>query len=179
MTKRCQKSCSQTGWCNKPTKLHFQSILNTEILMLSKRYESTEVDRRTWLHVPAGTHWSISSDTHQEVEIQIETSTKSFFIKTINTFVKWVCFVFRHKIRISFTGVESWRDLTCRLPTEWPCYTLLYRKLQMWSFDLQLDYIHSKYTPELPGLLYCFQLILKHWCIRVWLCQPVRCANKW
>ena len=30
--------------------------------MLSKRYESTEVDRRTWLHVPSGTHWSTSSD---------------------------------------------------------------------------------------------------------------------
>ena len=43
--------------------------------MLSKRYESTEVDRRTWLHVPSGTHWSTSSDTHQVVEIQIETST--------------------------------------------------------------------------------------------------------
>ena len=26
--------------------------------MLSKRYKSTEVDRRTWLHVPSGTHWS-------------------------------------------------------------------------------------------------------------------------
>ena len=26
--------------------------------MLSKRYESTEVDRRTWLHVPSGTPWS-------------------------------------------------------------------------------------------------------------------------
>ena len=37
--------------------------------MLSKRYESTEVDRRTWLHVPSGTHWSISSDTLQLVEI--------------------------------------------------------------------------------------------------------------
>ena len=44
--------------------------------MLSKRYESTEVDRRTWLHVPSGTHWSTSSGTHQVVEIQIETSTK-------------------------------------------------------------------------------------------------------
>ena len=31
--------------------------------MLSKRFESTEVDCRTWLHVPSGTHWSISSDT--------------------------------------------------------------------------------------------------------------------
>ena len=44
--------------------------------MLSKRYELTEVDSRTWLHVPSGTHWSTSSDTHQVVEIQIETSTK-------------------------------------------------------------------------------------------------------
>ena len=39
------------------------------ILMLSKRYESTEVNRRTWLHVPSGTHWSTSSDTNQAVEI--------------------------------------------------------------------------------------------------------------
>ena len=37
--------------------------------MLSKRYESTEVDRRTWLHVPSGTHLSTSSDTYLEVEI--------------------------------------------------------------------------------------------------------------
>ena len=36
--------------------------------MLSKRYKSTEVDRRTWLHVPSGTPWSTSSDTHQVVE---------------------------------------------------------------------------------------------------------------
>ena len=47
-------------------------------LMLSKRYESTEVDRRTWLHVPSGTHWYTSSDTHQVVEIYIETSTKMY-----------------------------------------------------------------------------------------------------
>ena len=46
--------------------------------MLSKRYESTEVDRRTWLHVPSGTHWSTSSDIHQVVEIQIETFTKIY-----------------------------------------------------------------------------------------------------
>ena len=47
-----------------------------KILMLSKHYEATEVDRRTCLNVPSGTHWSTSSDTHQVVEIQIETSTK-------------------------------------------------------------------------------------------------------
>ena len=34
-----------------------------------KRYESTEVDRGTWLHVPSGTYWSTSSDTRQVVEI--------------------------------------------------------------------------------------------------------------
>ena len=37
--------------------------------MLSKRYESTEVDRSTWLHVPSGTHLSTSSDTHQLVKV--------------------------------------------------------------------------------------------------------------
>ena len=46
--------------------------------MLSKPYESTEVDRRTWLHVPSGTHWSTSSDTRQVVEIHKETSTKIY-----------------------------------------------------------------------------------------------------
>ena len=46
--------------------------------MLSKRYESTEVARRTWLHVPSGTHWSTSSETHQVVENEIETSTKMY-----------------------------------------------------------------------------------------------------
>ena len=57
------------GWCIKPLKLQFQSILTRKILMLSKRYESTEVDRRTWLHVPLGTRGSTSSETHQVVEI--------------------------------------------------------------------------------------------------------------
>ena len=41
----------------------------TENFDALKRYESTEVDRRTWLHVPLETHWSTSSDTHQVVEI--------------------------------------------------------------------------------------------------------------
>ena len=35
----------------------------------------TEIDRRTWLHVLSGTHWSTGSDTHQVVEIQKQTST--------------------------------------------------------------------------------------------------------
>ena len=41
---------------------------NTENFDALKRYESAEVDRRTWLHVPSETLWSTSSDTHQVVE---------------------------------------------------------------------------------------------------------------
>ena len=78
MPKRVKTRSNQKGWCNKPTKLQFQSTFHTEILMLSKRYESTEVDRRTWLYLPSGTLWSTSSDTHQDVEIQKETSTKMY-----------------------------------------------------------------------------------------------------
>ena len=51
--------------------------------MLSKRYESTEVDRRTLLHVPSGTHLSTSSDNHQVVEIKIQLSVHTMHI-TIN-----------------------------------------------------------------------------------------------
>ena len=45
-----------------------------------KRNESPKVKCRTWLHVPSGTRWSTSSDshTHQVVEIQKEISTKMF-----------------------------------------------------------------------------------------------------
>ena len=46
--------------------------------MLSKPYELTEVDLRTWLYVPSGTHWHISSGTQQVVEILKETSTKMY-----------------------------------------------------------------------------------------------------
>ena len=35
-----------------PRNYNFNQFLTRKILMLSKRYESTEVDRRTWLHVP-------------------------------------------------------------------------------------------------------------------------------
>ena len=39
------------------------------MLMLSKHYESAEVERRTWLHVPSGELCSTSSDTHQVVTV--------------------------------------------------------------------------------------------------------------
>ena len=51
--------------------------------MLSKRYKSTEVDRSTWLHVPSGTPWSTSSDTHQVVEIYIV--NRDFYFKMVYT----------------------------------------------------------------------------------------------
>ena len=40
-----------------------------------KRYESTEVDRKTSLHVRSGTPGSTSGTTHQVIEIWKETST--------------------------------------------------------------------------------------------------------
>ena len=36
--------------------------------MLSKRYELTDFDRRTWLHVPSGIRWSTSSDTRRDIQ---------------------------------------------------------------------------------------------------------------
>ena len=36
--------------------------------MLSERYDSTEVDRRTWQHVPLAILWSTSIDIHHVVE---------------------------------------------------------------------------------------------------------------
>ena len=64
-TKSAETSLSQKGWWNKPTKLQFQSILTQKILLLSKRYELTLVNRRTWLYLPSGTLWSTSSDTRK------------------------------------------------------------------------------------------------------------------
>ena len=71
IARKCQiKLKPKWDGVNKPTKLQFQSILiNTENFDALKHYESTEVDRRTWLHVPSRTPWSTSSDTHQVVGI--------------------------------------------------------------------------------------------------------------
>ena len=80
MPQNAKTRWSQKGWCNKPIKLKFQSILNTEnISMLSKNAdESAGIDRRTWLHVPSGTVWSTSSYTHQVVEIPKDTSNQMY-----------------------------------------------------------------------------------------------------
>ena len=51
-----------------PQHYNFNTF-NMENLMLSKCYKLTKVNRRTWLHMPSETRCSISSDTHQVVEI--------------------------------------------------------------------------------------------------------------
>ena len=46
---------NQTKYLKKSYQTHkiaIQINFNTELLLLSKRFESTEVDRRFWLHVP-------------------------------------------------------------------------------------------------------------------------------
>ena len=77
MPKRPKQAKAKRDGVIKPQNYNFNQFLTRTILMLSKRYESTKVDRRTWLHVPSGTHWSTSNDTHQFVETQKETSTKT------------------------------------------------------------------------------------------------------
>ena len=60
----------------KQAKAKRYDLINQQILQFQsenfdalKRYKSTEVDRRTWLHVPSETLWSSSNDTDQVVEI--------------------------------------------------------------------------------------------------------------
>ena len=52
-----------------PQNYNFNKFQHGKFLMLSKCYESTEVERRTWLHVPLGKLWSTSSEPHQVVEV--------------------------------------------------------------------------------------------------------------
>ena len=102
---------------------------HTENLMLSKRYESTEVERRTWLHVPSGTPWSTSSDTHQVVEIKKETSKLLYmYIAYITLYIPdrgyaypcrcpsrllWgLCWMFSPICQLSCTRLPEWRTLS-------------------------------------------------------------------
>ena len=45
-----QAEAKRDGVIN-PQNHNFKQFKTRKMLMLSKRYESTEVDRRTWLHV--------------------------------------------------------------------------------------------------------------------------------
>ena len=50
--------------------------------MFLKHYESTEVDRRTWLHVPSGTLWSGSLIS--TVAFVLENAIVNYKIKFLN-----------------------------------------------------------------------------------------------
>ena len=78
MSQTCQNKLKAKGKVLSTHKITISNNFNTENVDALKCYESTEVDRRTWLHVPSGTHWSTSSDTHQVVEIWKETSTMMY-----------------------------------------------------------------------------------------------------
>ena len=52
-----QAEAKRDGVIN-PQNYIFNQLYTDNFFDALKRYESTEVDRRTWLHVPSGTHWS-------------------------------------------------------------------------------------------------------------------------
>ena len=69
MPKNYRNKLKPKGMVYLTHKITISINFKTENVDALKRYESTEVDSRTWLYVPSGTLWSISSDTHQVVEI--------------------------------------------------------------------------------------------------------------
>ena len=102
------------------------NLKHTENLMLSKRYKSTEVDRRTWLHVPSETHWSTSilfiylfNTLFQEGD---EISYKLFLLAVLIIITTTICTIYtkshsheyRNKIRNSqyMTTTNLWCVLT-------------------------------------------------------------------
>ena len=78
MPKMPKQALAKRDGVINPQDYNFNTFEHGKFGCSQKRYESTEVDRRTWLHVPSGTHWSTSSDTHQVVEIYKETSTEMY-----------------------------------------------------------------------------------------------------
>ena len=119
--------------------------------MLSKRFESTEDDRRTWLHVSSGTHWSTSSDTNQVVEIPIDTSANlklyTPFLIGLKFSIVFVALIYTlsHNTRhIAFPNLE----LTCNIAhvhdnDMWPSKLATYMIYQPW---LRMSQVWRKYT---------------------------------
>ena len=66
-----QAEAKKDGVIN-PQNYNFNQFQHGKICCSQKSHKSTEVDRRTWLHV------ATSSDIHQVVEIWKETSTKIY-----------------------------------------------------------------------------------------------------
>ena len=81
--------------------------------MLSKRFESTVVNRRTWIHVPAVIHLSTSSDTRQVVENQIETSTKMYttFLIGLNNDMDYMRFSVTGPLSVIIVEKKNWEEL--------------------------------------------------------------------
>ena len=81
MIKSAKKAEAKRNCVINSQNYNFNHILTRTILILSKRYESTKVNCRTWLHVPSWAHWSTSSDTHQAVEKWEEIFTEMYNFK--------------------------------------------------------------------------------------------------
>ena len=64
------------GWCNKPTKLQFQSSLTQQILMLSNDTNQPKSTVELGYMCSRGLSGPPAVTTHQVVEILKETSTK-------------------------------------------------------------------------------------------------------
>ena len=86
MSKNCRNKLKPNGMALQLYKITISINFSIENFDALKRYESTEVDRRTWLHVPSVTLWSTSSDTHQGVEIKKVISTKM----NVYTILDWI-----------------------------------------------------------------------------------------
>ena len=65
---KCPKKLKLKWMMQSTYRITMSINFNTESLDALKLYKLTEVDRRTWLHVPSGTLLPTSSDTHQVVE---------------------------------------------------------------------------------------------------------------
>ena len=75
IAQKAKSSLSQKGWCHKPTKLQFQSILTRTILMLSNTTNQPKLTVDLGYMCPRGLLGPPAVDTHQVVEIWKETST--------------------------------------------------------------------------------------------------------
>ena len=83
--------------------------------MVSKRYESTEVGRRTWLYVPSGTPWSTSSDTHQGCPKSKVTLLKfNKYAKSCHIFIQIISFQ-RAKMKVLLLVKNAPKQIPLRL----------------------------------------------------------------
>ena len=127
---------------------------NTENYDALKRYESTEVDRRTWLHVPSGTLWSTSSDTHQVVEIETRTSHAA----AIFLVYKWALYMIKRiRCLISF----AWTQQSC---LEWEG-----SKNSNWKYPADIEPVIQGHRP-LDNAEYQvkFYSLTKSWCMNTY-----------